>query len=256
MDRLGHDLFAGAVFAQNQHGQIGVGHAADDRPQGLDGRTLADHPHLLGRFARPSADWPSSNCRRSWAFSKRHGGVAGQLAERLFVVLRERAGPLVDHLERAEQLARAASQRNAQQRVGLVAKLRIDVAIDGLAARWRHRRGAARRCESPRPPRRGRRGFATRPPAIPTPAGRPACGSADPRERCSPDRPPAAAPPPRPSAPTAARSRGFGSTGWRFRESLRDGGASAVGWHDAARPRASDATPASIARRPPAMKQM
>ncbi len=48
MNRLGHDLFARAIIAQDQHGQIGVGHAADNRAQGVDCRTFADKAHSFG----------------------------------------------------------------------------------------------------------------------------------------------------------------------------------------------------------------
>ena len=70
MDRLGDDFLAGAVFAQDQDGQVGVGHAADGRPQGLDRRAF-------GRSVAPlrppaSAIWRlvDNSCWRSWAFSR------------------------------------------------------------------------------------------------------------------------------------------------------------------------------------------
>ena len=134
MDRLGHHLLAGAVFAQDQHGQVGVGHAADDRAQGLDGRAFADQPHLLGRLLGDLAIGRNQLLAVLGVF-QRHGGVRGQFAERLFVLLGERPGVLVDQLECAEQLARAAAKRNAQQRAGVIAELGIDVAIDGLGLR-------------------------------------------------------------------------------------------------------------------------
>ena len=86
MDRLGDDLLAGAVFAQDQHGQIGVGHAADDRAQGLDGRALADQPHLLGRLL---GDLPIGREQLLAVLGvfQRHGGMGGQFDQRLFVVL-------------------------------------------------------------------------------------------------------------------------------------------------------------------------
>ena len=42
VDRLGEGLSAAASFSPDQNGQIGIGHAASDRPQGLNRRTLAD----------------------------------------------------------------------------------------------------------------------------------------------------------------------------------------------------------------------
>ena len=131
MDRLGHDLLARAVFAQDQHGQIGVGHAADDRAQGLDGRAFADQPHAFGRLL---GDLPIGREQLLAVLGvfQGHGGMGGQFDQRLFVFLRETAGEFVDQLERAEQFARPAAQRHAQQRPRLVAQLRIDVAVDGL----------------------------------------------------------------------------------------------------------------------------
>ena len=90
MDRLGDNLLARAVFAQDQHGQVGVGHAADDRPQGLDGRTLAHQPHfvrrLLGDLTIGRQQLPAV-----LGVLQGHGRMGGQLAQRLFVILRERA---------------------------------------------------------------------------------------------------------------------------------------------------------------------
>ena len=37
-------------FRQDQNGQIGLGHAANGRPQGLDRRAAADQPNSFGRL--------------------------------------------------------------------------------------------------------------------------------------------------------------------------------------------------------------
>ena len=55
MDRLGYDFFTAAVFAQHEHGQIGAGHAAHDRPHSLDLRAFSHEFYtrggLLGNLA-------------------------------------------------------------------------------------------------------------------------------------------------------------------------------------------------------------
>ena len=59
MNRLGDDFLAGAVLAADEHGQIGLGHAADDRPQGLDRRDIRRSAARLRPPARRSAgSWP------------------------------------------------------------------------------------------------------------------------------------------------------------------------------------------------------
>ncbi len=129
VNRLGHDLLARAVLAQNQHRQIGVGHAANDRPQRLDGGALADQPHLLrgllGHLTVGRQQLPAI-----LGVLQGHRGMGGQLGQGLFVLLAERSIKFVDQLERAEQLAGAPPQRNTQQRARLVAELGIDVVID------------------------------------------------------------------------------------------------------------------------------
>ena len=105
MDRLGDHLLAGAVFAQDQHRQVGVGHAANRRAQGLDRRAFAD------RAAHPAAACSVINRRdfsRSSAFLdvfQRHGRLGRQLDERRQIVIGEVALLLVDRLESPEQLA-------------------------------------------------------------------------------------------------------------------------------------------------------
>ena len=88
MDRLGDDLLAGAVFAQDQHGQIGLGHAPDDRAEGLDGRALADQPHLVRRFLGDLAVGRKQLLAVLGVFQG-HGRVGGQLDQGLFVFRRE-----------------------------------------------------------------------------------------------------------------------------------------------------------------------
>ena len=52
MDQLADHFLAGAVFTQHHHGQIGGGHPLHGGAERLDGRTLADQPHFLGRLLR------------------------------------------------------------------------------------------------------------------------------------------------------------------------------------------------------------
>ena len=50
VDRLADDFLAGAVFAEDQHRQVGVGDAANRRAQRLDRRAVADQLHAFGRL--------------------------------------------------------------------------------------------------------------------------------------------------------------------------------------------------------------
>ena len=130
MDRLGDDLLARAVLAQDQHGQIGVGHAADDRAEGLDGWASADQPHLLRRLLGDAAVGGEQLLPVLGVFQG-HGRVRRQLAQRLLVVPGKSSFLLVDQLEGAEQFSRPAAHGDAQQRARLVAELFVDAAVDG-----------------------------------------------------------------------------------------------------------------------------
>ena len=103
---------------------------------------------------------------------------AGQLDQGLLVVVGEVAVELVDHLERAEQLAAAAAQRHAEQRARLITRasdrpgdrsalLGRDVGVD--APRLGRSAPPGRRC-------RRRRECAARRLRRPAPGGRRACG--------------------------------------------------------------------------------
>ena len=50
VDRLRHDFLARPILAVNEHGQVGLRHAANDRPQRLDCRAFADQPHAFRRL--------------------------------------------------------------------------------------------------------------------------------------------------------------------------------------------------------------
>jgi predicted proteasome-type protease len=56
--------------------------------------------------------------------------MSGQFRERLLIVGREIAADLVEHLERAEQIAFASAERDADERPRLKLQLLIDAAID------------------------------------------------------------------------------------------------------------------------------
>ena len=91
MDRLGHDLLARAVLAQNQHGQIGLGHAADDRAEGLDGRALTDQPHFLRRLVGDLTVGREQLLAILGVFQG-HRGVGGQFDQCSFVVRGKASG--------------------------------------------------------------------------------------------------------------------------------------------------------------------
>ena len=107
VDRLADDFLAGAVFAQDQHGQLGVGHAADRRAQGLDRRAFADQLHAFGRLLDDVPVRARAAVRTAACFPARSRRGAASSTSACFVVGGEIAGQLVDHLERAEQLAAA-----------------------------------------------------------------------------------------------------------------------------------------------------
>ena len=129
MDRLRDDFLAGAVFAENKHGQIGVGHSLGNGSQA----TMAGLSPI--RRTRSAACWAiwrlaARSCCRSRAFSEGHGGEAGPVRPVGLVFKGECAGKFIDEFERAEQLAGGSAKRHAQQRTGLIAQLGVDVAVD------------------------------------------------------------------------------------------------------------------------------
>ena len=105
-----------------EHGQIGLGHAANDRPQRLDRRAFADQPHAFGRLLGDLAVGGHQLLAVLGVFQG-HGRVGGQFDQGLLIFLRERAGELVDQLEDAEPLARPRLQRNAEQRAGAIVRV-------------------------------------------------------------------------------------------------------------------------------------
>ena len=114
-------------------------------------------------------------------------------------------------------------QGHAEQRARAIAKLVVRLVIDRVGLRGRIDPAGWPDCSTrPTTPRSS----ATRssPPLRPGRAGRSACGSAGPRERCSPDRSGTVAWPPRPSAPAAARSRATHATAGRWPGSFPGGG--------------------------------
>ena len=113
VDRLRHDLLARAVLAVDEHGQIGLRHAANDRPQRLDCRAFADQPHAFGRLLGDLAVGGHQLLAVLGVFQG-HRRVGGQFDQGLLIFLREGAGELVDQFEHAESLARPRLQGNTR----------------------------------------------------------------------------------------------------------------------------------------------
>jgi len=131
VDRLGHHLLAGAVLAEDQHGQLGVGHAADDGAEGLDLGALADEPDLLGSLLGHLAAG-REELLPVLGILEGHGGVAGQFDQGRLVLGGEGAALLVDQLEGPEQLARLGAERDAEDGPRAVAGLGVDAAVDQI----------------------------------------------------------------------------------------------------------------------------
>ena len=217
MDRLGHDLLARAVFAQDQHGQIGVGHSADDRAEGVDSRTFADQTHAFGGLFGNLTVGRKQYLPVLGVFQG-HGGMRGQFDQGFFIFNRKTAGEFVDQFEGPEQLALPASQRHAEQGPRLVMQLGVDPAVDGLRFGGHVNAPGFARLDhlSHHAAIVGDAQFAAW-----NTQGRPAhkrMVRSDPKERCSPDRRPTIEWRPRPCGPAAARPRGFYSIGRRFPE--------------------------------------
>ena len=79
--------------------------------QGLDGGTLADHPHLLGRLLGHLPVGREQLPAILGVF-QRHCRVGGKFHKPLFVLLAERSAQFVDQLELAEQFALTPTQRH------------------------------------------------------------------------------------------------------------------------------------------------
>jgi hypothetical protein len=95
VDHLGDDFLAGAVFAEDQHGQFRIGHAADGRAERADGRTLANELHAL--FGLIGHNFPRTDeLLHLLIVFEGDRGMGGQLRERRFVVVREVAPLFVD----------------------------------------------------------------------------------------------------------------------------------------------------------------
>src|SRR5205814_8337796 len=131
------------VLAQNQNGQLGIGHAANCRAEGLDRRALADELHaLFGRVGNlPAGREELLPLLRILQGDRR---VRRQLGQTLLIVRREITANLIDQLKRTEQVAVLSPQWHAQQRTRLEAQLLIDAAVDlallgrdvGIDAPW------------------------------------------------------------------------------------------------------------------------
>ena len=119
------------IAETDQHGQVGLRDAANDRPQRLDSGTFADQPHAFGRLLDDLAVG-LDQLLAVLDVLQGHRGVGGQFDEGLLVFLREGAGEFVDQFEYAEVLARPSLQSNAEERAGAIAGLLVNVMIDGL----------------------------------------------------------------------------------------------------------------------------
>ncbi len=129
MNRAGHDFLAGAVLAEDQHGQIGIGDATRGGTQRVDRRRIADEPHARGGFfgqLTPRLQEPFALLR----ILQRRGGMRGELDECLFIVVGKVSFALVEHFEDPEHFAAARDERHAEQRAGAIAELLIDLAGD------------------------------------------------------------------------------------------------------------------------------
>ena len=141
VDRAGDDLLAGAVFAEDQNRQVGVGDAADRRSHGLDRRALADELQPLGRLLDELLMLREQLFELLRVF-QRDRGVCRQLDECVFVLVGEVPLALVEHLEGAQRTAAGGHQRHAQDGARLVA---------GDRSTWR----SISSSPSPPPTRRG-----------------------------------------------------------------------------------------------------
>jgi len=101
VDRASDHLLAGAVFAQQQYGQIRIGHPANDRANRLDSRALPDEFDPFGRLLGDLAVRAEQLLAVLGVFQG-DGCVGSQFRQRVLVLDRETARQLVDQLERAE----------------------------------------------------------------------------------------------------------------------------------------------------------
>ncbi len=125
------NFFPRAVLTQDQHRQLGVRDTSHRRTQRLNGGALADQLHA-GRRIVGHLVAGLQQLLVLLRILQHHRRVCGQFRERRLILIGEIAGALVDQFERAEQLAPAPAQGNAQQRPCLKAQLLIDAAINLL----------------------------------------------------------------------------------------------------------------------------
>ncbi len=129
VDQLSGDFFAGPVFAQDQHGQVGAGHAADGGTQRGQGGAVPDHVHRIGRFF----DQAAVGADQLFQFLRRlqgRGRVSGQFDQPRLVLVAEFAHPFVEDLESAQALTAGGEQGDAEQVVRGIAQLLVHVAIN------------------------------------------------------------------------------------------------------------------------------
>ena len=118
VNAAGDDFLAGAVLAQQQHGEIGVGDAADRGADRLDGRALADEQRVLGRLLDQLLV-PLQQLGELLRVFQRDGRVRRQFDQAALVVGGERAVVFVEHLERAEPRRRRGETSGTQRIVSV-----------------------------------------------------------------------------------------------------------------------------------------
>ena len=98
MERLSDNLFAGAAFTENQHGQIGRRESLDRRAKSDDGRTFTDNLHSLRHLLGEVLDATHHLFPLARVFQRTGRGYA-ELREGFGVFIRKRSLDAVEHFE-------------------------------------------------------------------------------------------------------------------------------------------------------------
>ncbi len=131
MNQPGGDFLSGAIFAEQQDGQVGIGHSADRRSQRLDGRTVTDHLHSIGRFV-DQAPVGEHQLFQLVSRLQRRGRVGCQFDQPFLIFIGKLALLLVQHFESTEPCATGADQGYAEDVFGGVTQLLVDLAVNLL----------------------------------------------------------------------------------------------------------------------------